>query len=177
MKQRLTNRLLIFIAILTAVASLRAATVTLTNSNDALSGSLRQAIQDANPNDSITFDIPTSDPADGMTFWHVNEYYMTTSSFNGHTRVGKFDFVGGPTPTPPCGWSAGPDMPSPGARLVGVYFPANGKFYEMGGRASDLAGSEFTHPFEYDPGSNTWTTKSATYPDTRCKQHGLWRAS
>ena len=36
----------------------------------------------------------------------------------------------------------------------------------MGGRASDAAGSEFTHPFEYDPGTNSWTTKAATYPDT-----------
>ena len=35
----------------------------------------------------------------------------------------------------------------------------------MGGRASDTAGSEFTHPFEYDPNTNTWTTKAATYPD------------
>src|SRR6266542_3326735 len=50
--------------------------------------------------------------------------------------------------------------------LNGVYFQANGKFYGMGGRASDAAGSEFTHPFEYDPGTNSWTTKSATYPDT-----------
>ena len=35
----------------------------------------------------------------------------------------------------------------------------------MGGRASDTAGNEFTHPFEYDPATNTWTTKAATYPD------------
>ena len=65
----------------------------------------------------------------------------------------------------PTGWSTGPDLPSVGARLVGVYFPANGKFYETGGRSSDPAGNEFTHPFEYDPANNTWTTKSATYPD------------
>src|SRR5207247_7558988 len=64
------------------------------------------------------------------------------------------------------GWSAGSNLPSVGVRLVGVYFPANGKFYGMGGRSSDAAGSEFTHPFEYDPVANTWTTKSATYPDT-----------
>jgi N-acetylneuraminic acid mutarotase len=64
------------------------------------------------------------------------------------------------------GWSAGGNLPSAGVRLAGVYFPANGKFYGMGGRASDSAGSEFTHPFEYDPGTNSWTTKSATYPDT-----------
>ena len=37
----------------------------------------------------------------------------------------------------------------------------------MGGRASDSAGSDFTHPFEYDPASNSWTTKSATYPDNQ----------
>src|SRR6266704_2903765 len=66
----------------------------------------------------------------------------------------------------PSGWSAGPSMPTVGVRLVGVYFQANGKFYAMGGRASDAFGSEFTHPFEYDPVANTWTIKSATYPDT-----------
>jgi Kelch motif len=119
------------------------------------------------------------DPADGMTFWTVGEYYANTSAFNWHTRVGSFNFVGGgasPTPSPTatasptatpagCTWSAGPDMPSVGVRLAGVFFPGNGKFYGMGGRSSDVAGSEFTHPFEYDPGTNAWTTKSATYPD------------
>ena len=70
-------------------------------------------------------------------------------------------------PTVCPGWSAGADLPSPGVRLAGVYFPANGKFYGMGGRSSDVAGSDFTHPFEYDPGTNTWTIKSATYPDNQ----------
>src|SRR6266496_87555 len=65
------------------------------------------------------------------------------------------------------GWSAGHDLLSVGVRLVGVYFPANGKFYAMGGRGSDVAGSDFTHPFEYDSGSNTWTIKAATYPDSQ----------
>lgn len=61
------------------------------------------------------------------------------------------------------GWSPAADLPTAGVRFVGVYFPANGKFYVMGGRdANDV---EFTHPFEYDPASNTWTTKSASYPD------------
>jgi hypothetical protein len=46
------------------------------------------------------YSMTTIDPADGMTFWHVNEYYATTSSFNWHTRIGKFAFGGGPTPTP-----------------------------------------------------------------------------
>ncbi|HEX4668149.1 MAG TPA: Ig-like domain-containing protein [Chthoniobacterales bacterium] len=66
-----------------------------------------------------------------------------------------------------CGWSPGPDMPNVGVRSVGVYFPANGKFYVMGGRSSDTAGSDFVHPFEYDPSANSWTTKSASYPDNQ----------
>src|SRR5262249_3048576 len=111
------------------------------------------------------------DPADGMSFYHINQY---ASGGDWHTRIGKFNFQGGgqsPTPTPTatpasCSWAAGPRMPSVGARMVGVFFPGNGKFYAMGGRSSDTGGSEFTHPFEYDPGTNSWTTKSATYPDT-----------
>ena len=66
-----------------------------------------------------------------------------------------------------CSWSSGPDMPSPGVRMVGVFFPANGKFYAMGGRAFDGGGGEFTSPLEYDPATNSWTTKSATYPDNQ----------
>ena len=58
-------------------------------------------------------------------------------------------------------------MPSTGVRMVGVYFPANAKFYAVGGRSSDVAGSDFTHPFEYDSDSNTWTIKAATYPDNQ----------
>jgi subtilisin family serine protease len=65
------------------------------------------------------------------------------------------------------GWSAGPDLPSVGVRLVGVHFAGNGLFYGMGGRSSDVGGSDFTHPFEYNPGTNTWATKAATYPDNQ----------
>src|SRR5262249_51407223 len=64
---------------------------------------------------------------------------------------------------PPCVWSAGANLPSPGVRFVGVFFPANGKFYAMGGRAFDGGGGEFTNPFEYDPAGNSWTIKSAAY--------------
>jgi N-acetylneuraminic acid mutarotase len=120
------------------------------------------------------YTMTSIDPADGMTFWHVNQYLPSSGTgFNWVQRIGKFDFVGGggtPTPTPTatpagCSWSAGPDLPSVGTRFAGVFFPANGKFYAMGGRNSDNPGTEFTHPFEYDPGTNAWTTKSATYPD------------
>src|SRR6266704_2569341 len=67
------------------------------------------------------------------------------------------------------GWSEGPDMPSTGVRMVGVYFYANlnDKFYAMGGRSMDGVGNDFTHPFEYDPVANTWTIKSATFPDNQ----------
>ena len=107
------------------------------------------------------------DPSDGMTFWHINQY---AQNGDWHTRIGKFNFVGGPTPTPTatptgCAWAPGPDLPSVGARIVGVFFPGNGKFYGMGGRSSDNPGTEFTNPFEFDPVSNSWTIKSATYPD------------
>src|SRR6266446_3965166 len=65
------------------------------------------------------------DPSDGMSFWHINQY---AQNGDWHTRIGKFNFVGGgsPTPTPTaspiatptatpsgCSWSAGPDMPTP----------------------------------------------------------------
>src|SRR5438874_11918017 len=39
--------------------------------------------------------MTTIDPAEGLTFFQANEYYATTSSFNWHTRIGKFKF---PTP-------------------------------------------------------------------------------
>src|SRR6266568_7202504 len=48
------------------------------------------------------YSMTTIDPANGMDFWHVNEYEATTGSFNWHTRIGKFNFQGGgasPTPT------------------------------------------------------------------------------
>ena len=65
-------------------------------------------------------------------------------------------------------WSAGPDMPTRGRRAgPGIYFPANGRFYAIGGRSADTAGSDFTNPFEYNPATNTWTTKAAAYPDNQ----------
>jgi hypothetical protein len=47
------------------------------------------------------YTMTTIDPSDGMSFWHVNEYYATTSSFNWNMRIGKFQFAASsPTPTP-----------------------------------------------------------------------------
>jgi plastocyanin len=78
--------------------------------------------------------------------------------------TGVINVAGGCSPP---GWSAGPDLPSTGVRMVGVYFQANGKFYGMGGRSMDGAGNDFVHPFEYDPGTNAWTIKTSSYPDNQ----------
>ncbi|MFL6596625.1 MAG: plastocyanin/azurin family copper-binding protein [Chthoniobacterales bacterium] len=94
----------------------------------------------------------------------VYSYFCHAHCIIGMTGV--VNVSGGCTPS---GWSAGPDMPSVAVRSVGVYFQANGKFYAMGGRlsASDAPLGNFTNPFEYDPATNTWTTKSAVYPDNQ----------
>jgi Dockerin type I domain/Kelch motif len=60
-------------------------------------------------------------------------------------------------------WSAGAVLPTPLVRAVGVFFPANGKFYAMGGRSADGTGNDLLHPLEYDPNANTWTTKAGTF--------------
>src|SRR6476469_1997162 len=65
------------------------------------------------------------------------------------------------------GWSAGPDMPTPLVRAVGVYFQPAGNFYTVGGRTSDTAGSDFQHVLQYSPVSNSWTQKAVTLPDNQ----------
>src|SRR5438046_4184923 len=72
-----------------------------------------------------------------------------------------------PTATPTCtaNWSAGPNLPTLLVRAVGVDFPADGNFYTMGGRTSDVAGSDFQHVLKYSPGTNTWTQMGVTLPD------------
>ena len=121
----------------------------------------------------------TIDPADNMSFWHVNEY-LAANGAQWHQRIGKFDFVGGgPTPTPTvsptatptatpgaCSWSAGPDLPTVLVRAVGVYFP-DGNFYTVGGRTSDTAGDDFQHVLKFDTTSNTWTQMPSTLPDNQ----------
>lgn len=65
------------------------------------------------------------------------------------------------------GWQTGPDMPTTAVRMVGIYFSPTVGFYAMGGRNSDLPGSDFAHPFEYDTFTQTWTIKSAAFPDNQ----------
>ena len=52
----------------------------------------------------------------------------------------------------PGGWRAGPDMPSPGVRMVGVVLF---NFYAMGGRSMDGVGNDFTDAFEFNERSIT----------------------
>src|SRR5262245_7989554 len=68
---------------------------------------------------------------------------------------------------PSNGWHPGPDMPTTAVRTVGVYFSPNGNFYAVGGRSMDGVGNDFTHPFEFNRGTNSWSIKSATYPDNQ----------
>jgi hypothetical protein len=70
-------------------------------------------------------------------------------------------------PSVPDSWGSGPDLPTAAVRAVGIFFPANGRFYVMGGRSADTAGSDLTHPYEFNPSTNTWTTKVGTYPDNQ----------
>src|SRR3954453_6331566 len=55
-------RLLMGAIALLFVSKVHAASVVVVNTHDNLAGSLRQAIKDADPGDTIVFDIPTSDP-------------------------------------------------------------------------------------------------------------------
>ena len=62
------------------------------------------------------------------------------------------------------GWAAGaPLSAGPVVRGNGTYFPGNNRFYVLGGRSSDTAGSDYLNPHEYNPATNTWITKTATF--------------
>ena len=75
-------------------------------------------------------------------------YFCVAHCFFGMTGV--VNVSGGCAPS---GWSAGPDLPTPLVRAVGVYFQADGNFYTMGGRTADIAGSDFQHVLRYSPTS------------------------
>lgn len=68
---------------------------------------------------------------------------------------------------PAASWSSGLDLPTDLVRATGVYFPANGRFYAMGGRTADTPGADMTTPYEYNPKTNTWAFKTAPFPDNQ----------
>jgi N-acetylneuraminic acid mutarotase len=104
------------------------------------------------------------DPVDDMTFWYINEWVPVTSAVGWQLRIGAFNLGGGAAG---CSWSAGPDMPTVLVRAVGVYFPADGNFYTMGGRTADTAGSDFQHVLKFNTTTNTWSQQGVTLPDNQ----------
>jgi hypothetical protein len=70
---------------------------------------------------------------------------------------------GAPAPN----WSNAPDLPLELARAAGVYFPANGHFYAMGGRMSENRGDDMTTPYEFNAKTNKWAYKTAPFPDNQ----------
>jgi plastocyanin len=122
--------------------------------------------QFCSPNDTSCF--PGTLSNSGTVYQHT---FNTAGSYSyiciAHCVLGMAGVVnvtGGCTPS---GWSAGPDMPMPLVRAVGVFFEPNGNFYTMGGRTADTAGSDFQHALQYTPGSNSWTQRASTFPDNQ----------
>jgi plastocyanin/N-acetylneuraminic acid mutarotase len=122
--------------------------------------------QFCSPNDANCFPGVTSNV--GTVYTHT---FSTSGTYSyiciAHCALGMTGVVNVSGGCSPPDWSAGPDLSSTGVRFVGVYFQPNGKFYLMGGRSMDGVGNDFVHPFEYDPGTNAWTTKGASYPDNQ----------
>jgi N-acetylneuraminic acid mutarotase len=71
------------------------------------------------------------------------------------------------TCTPPGTWEIRADFPSTVVRAWGQFFPADGKFYLLGGRASDDAGSDFTAVNIYDPATDSWSTSASEFADNQ----------
>jgi hypothetical protein len=119
--------------------------------------------------------VPQGSPTPTATVSPTSTPTATATPTSTATATATAISTASPTPTPsgtpPCrlGWSAGGAFPSVQVRSVGVYFYGGlgPRFYAMGGRSADTAGSDFTHPFEYTTFTDTWVTKTATYPDNQ----------
>src|SRR5215218_5768036 len=77
-------RVLLSAIALSFSSQVHAAFVTVTNTNDNLAGSLRQAIQDANPGDTIVFSIPTTDVG-----YNATTHVFTINLTSGHLVINK----------------------------------------------------------------------------------------
>ena len=122
--------------------------------------------QYCSPNDTSCF--PGTLNNSGFVYQHTftrpGVYYYHCFAHCVLGMTGVVNVSGGCAPS---GWSAGPDMPTPLVRAVGVYFQSDGNFYTMGGRTSDTAGSDFQHVLQYSPGTNSWTQMASTLPDNQ----------
>lgn len=120
--------------------------------------------QFCSPNDTncATFNLSNVGFVYTHTFSRAGTYSYFCQAHCSFGMTGTVNVSGGCTPS---GWSAGPDLPTVLVRAVGVYFPADGNFYTMGGRTADTAGSDFQHVLRYSPASNTWTQTAVTLPD------------
>src|SRR6059058_3374600 len=98
------------------------------------------------------------------TFSRSGTYSYHCISHCAFGMTGTVNVSGGCAPS---GWSTGPNLPTGLVRAVGVWFPADGNFYTMGGRTADTVGSDFQHVLRYSPASNTWTQRAATLPDNQ----------
>jgi hypothetical protein len=71
------------------------------------------------------------------------------------------------TSAAPQGWVAATPTPVPVVRAAGVWFAPTGRFYAMGGRQTDVAGSDLMNPLEYNPSTGSWSVKAGTFPDNQ----------
>jgi hypothetical protein len=114
-------------------------------------------------NSNMTTEFTLNIPFGGSLTAHIAAGAITDTFGNPNADFSGNYTVGGCPPS----WSAGPDLPTVLIRAVGVYFQADGNFYTVGGRTSDLAGSDFQHVLKYDTTSNTWSQMPSTLPDNQ----------
>jgi hypothetical protein len=73
---------------------------------------------------------------------------------------------GGCDPYTQGSWALKTPVNTTAVRAWGTFFPGNGNFYVLGGRPDDT-GNELINPREFNPGTNTWTTKASAFPNTK----------
>src|SRR5207245_900965 len=112
----------------------------------------------------ITFTLPacgtgTATPTSGAVATSTPSRTSTTGVLP--TGTASRTATAGVQPSPTCGVIVPPNFPLPGiVRSPGNYFPTTGKFYVVGGRSSDAAGSDIQTPYYYDPATNAWSQDS-----------------
>ena len=79
--------------------------------------------------------------------------------------------------TPPGAWSQRADYTSTISRAWGAFFPADGKFYLMGGRPDDGGGTDFIQVHIYDPVADAWTESNATFADNPLGRSSIVRVA